>query len=77
MHEHDNNEKTHFRPLSPDLEDEQMILDENEEPMPRVNQIGYAKTDTTFDKLPRKAQMLLGMMPVLVVEVQPYTTTFS
>ena len=50
-----------FRPTSKELEAEQVMFEKNEDSMPLVNKIGSAKTDTTFDKLPRRAQMLLGL----------------
>jgi hypothetical protein len=37
------------------------MFEKNEDSMPLVNKIGSAKPDTTFDKLPRRAQMLLGL----------------
>ena len=50
-----------LRPTSNELETEEVMFEKNEDSMPLVNKIGSAKTDTTFDKLPRRAQMLLGL----------------
>ena len=51
-----------LRPTSKELEAEKVMFEKNEDSMPLVNnKIGSAKSDTTFDKLPRRAQMLLGL----------------
>ena len=50
-----------LRPTSKEPEAVQVMFEKNEDSLPLVNKIGSAKTDTTFDKLPRRAQMLLGL----------------